>query len=195
MEGAGSASCCTTRCSCSRGISSTRLRGAVAVVELVLDDVVPAVAAGAGRAGQGEGIGAAGDAPEVAAALDRRGADLLIGEKAEQLAKAGDLFLVDSVWKASGVTSRPVTPVPPVEITTSMAGIGDPGLWSWAMIGVFIVAHDRWRLATLWPSRVDHLDPGPGRICRRSRGARVRDGQNGDVDREGKAAFRQCGAW
>ena len=34
----------------------------IAIVELVDEDVVPAVAARAGRAGQGEDIGAAGDA-------------------------------------------------------------------------------------------------------------------------------------
>src|ERR1700761_6887842 len=63
--------------------------GTMPVVELVLDDVVPAVAARARRAGQGEEIGAAGDAGRRAA-LDRRGADLLIGEEAEKLAEAGN---------------------------------------------------------------------------------------------------------
>ena len=36
---------------------------AEAAVELPLENIVPAVAAGAGRAGQGEEVGAAGDAP------------------------------------------------------------------------------------------------------------------------------------
>src|SRR5207302_6493427 len=65
---------------------------AEAVVELVDEDPLPGVAAGAGRAGQREQIGAAGD-PGGGAALDRRGADLLEAEPAEQLAKPGDLLL------------------------------------------------------------------------------------------------------
>src|SRR5579864_8096406 len=68
----------------------------VPVVELVLDDVVPTIAAGAGRAGQGEEIGAAGDTGG-GAALDRRGADLLIGEIAEKLAKPGDLLFINGM--------------------------------------------------------------------------------------------------
>src|SRR6266851_6779650 len=69
---------------------------AEAVVELVDEDPLPGVAAGAGRAGQREQIGAAGD-PGGGAALDRRGADLVEAEPAEQLAKPGDLLLVDAV--------------------------------------------------------------------------------------------------
>src|SRR5690349_8191710 len=69
---------------------------AVPVVELVADDVLPAVAAGAGRAGEREEVGAARDARR-GAALDRRGADLLIAEPAEELAEARDLLLVDGV--------------------------------------------------------------------------------------------------
>jgi len=60
------------------------------VVELVPDNLLPAVAAGAGRAGEREEIGAAGDAGG-GAALDRRSADLLVAEPAEELAEAGDL--------------------------------------------------------------------------------------------------------
>src|SRR5215472_16086082 len=67
-----------------------------AVVELVHEDAFPGVAAGAGGAGQGEQIGAAGD-PGRRTALDRRGADLLVAEPAEQLAKAGNLLLIDAV--------------------------------------------------------------------------------------------------
>src|SRR6266702_151872 len=73
-----------------------------------------------GEARQRKEIGAAGD-PGRRPALDRRGADLLIAEPAEQLAEAGNLLLIDAV-KASGVTSRPVTPMPPVEITTPISG-------------------------------------------------------------------------
>src|SRR5438094_2641542 len=70
--------------------------GAEAVVELVDKNALPSVAAGAGRSRQGEQIGAAGD-PGRRAALDRRGADLLVALPAEELAKAGDLLLVDTV--------------------------------------------------------------------------------------------------
>src|SRR6185312_2042563 len=66
------------------------------VVELVHEDALPGVAAGARRARQGEEIGAAGDACRRPA-LDRRGADLVIAEPTEKLAEPGDLFLVDAV--------------------------------------------------------------------------------------------------
>src|SRR5262249_1774623 len=69
---------------------------AVAVVELVDEDALPAIAAGAGRARQREEIGAAGDAAGRPA-LDRRGADLLVAQHPEDLAEARDLLLVDLV--------------------------------------------------------------------------------------------------
>src|ERR1700730_9261551 len=75
--------------------------GAKAVVELVDQNALPGVAAGAGRSGQGKQIGAAGD-PGGGPALDRRGADLLVAEPAEQLAKPGDLLLVDAVERLRG---------------------------------------------------------------------------------------------
>src|SRR5438094_8119366 len=70
--------------------------GAEAVVELVDKNALPSVAAGAGRSRQREQIGAASD-PGGGAALDRRGADLLVALPAEQLAEAGNLLLVDAV--------------------------------------------------------------------------------------------------
>src|ERR1700687_2066244 len=75
--------------------------GAKAVVELVDQNALPGVAAGAGRSGQGKQIGAAGD-PGGGPALDRRGGDLLVAEPAEQLAKPGDLLLVDAVERLRG---------------------------------------------------------------------------------------------
>src|SRR4051794_24622657 len=69
---------------------------AEAVVELVHEDAFPGVAAGAGRTGQCEQIGAAGD-PGGGAALDRRGADLLVALPAEQLAETCNLLFVDAV--------------------------------------------------------------------------------------------------
>src|SRR5437868_5878325 len=69
---------------------------AEAVVELVDEDPLPGVAAGARRAGQSEKIGAAGD-PRGGPALDRRGADLLEAEPAKQFAKPGDFLFIDAV--------------------------------------------------------------------------------------------------
>src|SRR5207244_12027144 len=66
------------------------------VVELMDEDALPGIAASARRPRQCEQIGAAGD-PGGGAALDRRGADLLVAEPAEQLAKPGDLLFVDAV--------------------------------------------------------------------------------------------------
>src|SRR5579862_2238589 len=69
---------------------------AKAVVELVDEDPLPGVAAGAGGTREREQIGAAGD-PGGGAALDRRGANLLEAEPAEQFAKPGDLLFIDAV--------------------------------------------------------------------------------------------------
>src|SRR5690242_9117297 len=64
----------------------------VPVIELPFQDLLPAVATGARRAGQGEEIGAAGDTAR-GARLDRRGLDLLIRNPAEQFAEPVDLLL------------------------------------------------------------------------------------------------------
>src|SRR5204862_7790167 len=74
---------------------------AEAVVELVDEDALPGIAAGAGRARQREQIGAAGD-PGGGSALDRRGADLLLALPAVQVAEAGDLLFVDAVKCVGG---------------------------------------------------------------------------------------------
>src|SRR5580692_11894357 len=66
--------------------------GAEADVELLAQDVVPAVLAGAGRAGQREDVGAVGDARR-GAALHGRGADLLEADPAKDLAEAFDALL------------------------------------------------------------------------------------------------------
>ena len=68
--------------------------GAVADVELVAEDVVPAVAAGAGGAREAEDVGTGGDAG-VGARLERGGADLRVAQHPEQLAEAGDALLGD----------------------------------------------------------------------------------------------------
>jgi hypothetical protein len=70
--------------------------GAVAAVELGVEDAVPAVFHGAGGAGQAEDIGAAGH-PGAGAGLDGGGADALERQPAEQLAKAGDGLFDDGI--------------------------------------------------------------------------------------------------
>src|SRR5215831_1592802 len=69
---------------------------AEAVVELVDENTLPGVAAGARGPWQGEEVRTASD-PCRRPALDRRGPDLLIAEPAKELAKARDLLLIDAV--------------------------------------------------------------------------------------------------
>src|SRR5712691_9715849 len=60
---------------------------AIAVVELVQQDVVPSVLAGARRARQAEDVGGAGDA-RGGAGLNRRGADLAVAHHQEERGEA-----------------------------------------------------------------------------------------------------------
>ena len=112
------------RCGAQRSREPRQQLGEVArpepAVELMHQDLVPAVAAGAGRAGQGEQIGIARN-PGGRPRLQRRAADLAEADHPEQLAEPGNGFSTTRS-SASGVTSRPVTPVPPVVITTSTRG-------------------------------------------------------------------------
>src|SRR5579863_3549048 len=96
----------------------------VAVVELMDEDSLPAVAAGAGRAGEGEEVGAAGD-PAGGSAMDRRGADLLVAQHAEELAEAGDLLLVDRL-EGFGRDVAPGDAGAPRRDDDVDRGIGDP---------------------------------------------------------------------
>src|SRR5580658_10050818 len=64
------------------------------VVQLVPQNILPGVAAGAGRAGEGEEIGAAGDTGG-GPRLDGRGPDLLPAEPAEDFPESRDRFFVD----------------------------------------------------------------------------------------------------
>src|SRR6516165_6519641 len=68
------------------------IAGTEADIELEAQDLLPAIAAGAGRAGQREEIGAAGDTAR-GPALHGGGADLLEAEPTEELAEAVDLLL------------------------------------------------------------------------------------------------------
>jgi hypothetical protein len=86
-------------------------------IELPQQDVIPAVLYRAGTAWQRKQIGAACNTAD-SARLDSRRTDLLIAQHAEQLAKTLDALFQHTI----GVTSRPVMPVPPVLMITSIAG-------------------------------------------------------------------------
>jgi hypothetical protein len=99
---------------------STQIAGPVAVIELGAQDTLPRILAGTGRARQTEDVGAVSQSG-TGTRLDGGGCHLLKRNHVEDDRKAVDFFLKQGLT-ASGVTSRPVNPVPPVVITTSMAG-------------------------------------------------------------------------
>ena len=135
---------------------------AEAVVELVHEDVLPGVAAGAGRAGQREEIGAAGD-PGGGPALDRRGADLVVAEPAEQLAEPGDLLFVDAVERLRRHVAAGHPGAAGRDHHVDL-GIGDPRLELRDDRG-HVVAHD--------PPRGDAVPGGVGELGQRVAGAVV----------------------
>src|SRR6476620_9737820 len=69
-----------------------------AVIELMREDAVPAVLAGAGRARQAEDIGRTGDAGG-GAALDRRGADLGVAQHMKCDGKPVHAFLEQRLYR------------------------------------------------------------------------------------------------
>src|SRR5262249_14158634 len=147
-----------------------------AVVELVHQDAVPAVAAGAGRAGQREQIGAAGD-PGGGPALNRRGADLFVALPAEELAEPGNLLFVDAVKRRGGEAAAGDAGAAGRDHDVDL-GVGDPRPK---------LADDRSELVVHDLSRRDFVT-GRGcavgeRVARTvvSRAARIRDGQDRDV--------------
>src|SRR5216110_1553044 len=74
------------------------IAGPEADVELLAQDVVPAVLAGAGRARQREDVGGIGDT-RGGSTLHGRGADLLEADPAKGLAEALDLFLEQALQR------------------------------------------------------------------------------------------------
>jgi len=92
----------------------------MADVELRQDDLFHAEPTGAGGAGQQEHDRALTDRG-FGAALYGAGADFGEGELAKELANPGMALLTRGA-RASGVTSRPVTPVPPVLTMASITG-------------------------------------------------------------------------
>ncbi len=97
------------------------IAGHMAVIELILQNLIPAVAAGARGARQAEDVFASGDAGGRPR-LHGRGADLAKGDIWKATLKPSISFS-KSGRMASTVTSWPVSPVPPVEMITSMAGV------------------------------------------------------------------------
>lgn len=93
--------------------------GHVAVVELRLDDAVPGVPAGARRAGQHEHEGRVEHAP----GRPRLTAEvpILSYEMRWKTSEKPSMRFSKIGSSASGVTSRPVKPVPPVVMTTSIS--------------------------------------------------------------------------
>jgi len=149
------------------------------IVELVDEDIVPGVLAGPRRARQSEQIGAAGDA-RGGARLDRRGLDLLEAEHAEQLAEAGDFLLVDRV-KRLGRDVAPGQPGAAGGDDDIDVRIGDPGPQPGDDGG--LVVDDDGAVDELVAGVRDALDQGlPGGVV--GLGARVRNGQHRDVDRD-----------
>jgi hypothetical protein len=75
--------------------------GHVAVIELMRQDLVPTILAGAGRAGQSEQVGSPGDAA-AGPALHRRGADLGHRDMGEDGVESLDFLLVDIAMGLDG---------------------------------------------------------------------------------------------
>jgi hypothetical protein len=95
------------------------IAGAVAVVELPLEDVVPCILTGARRPRQAEDVGAAREA-SAGARLDGGGPTFWNVPGGRPWRSRRPPFS-NSGRTASGVTSRPVAAVPPVVMTTSTA--------------------------------------------------------------------------
>ena len=149
-----------------------------------MEDVVPGVPAGAGRAGQGEQVGAARGAGR-GARLDRGGADLLQALPAEQFAEAVDALLIDAL---EGFGRH----IPAGEARAAGRdhavgfGILDPPPQNRAD-GVYLVAHDG-------PAGQDvpvALQPLDQRVARAVVGlaARIGDGEHRDAHGNEGAAF------
>src|SRR5215831_8641826 len=163
---------------------------AEAVVELVDEDTLPGVAAGARGPWQGEEVRTAGD-PCRRPALDRRGPDLLIAEPAKELAKARDLLLIDAV-KGLGRDVASGDAGAAGRDHDIDVGIGDP-FPQLCDDPVLLVAHD--------PPRRDPVSGGGGEIRQRISGtvlrrvAGVGNGEQRDIDRQKGSGFVEPRHW
>ncbi len=118
------------------------------VIELMHQDLVPGVLAGARRARQAENLGRDGDAGG-GPRLDRRSANLFSRSPAGTWSRSRPSVSRIAARSIRPVTSRPVKKVPPVVMTTSMNLFRDPGLHAW-------------RIASRRPSR-SNVPPKCGR--------------------------------
>ena len=71
-----------------------KITGAVTNIQLILEDMIPAIPAGPRRTRQGKQIGSTRH-PGRGAGLDRRGADKFETDLAENFTKSGNLFFID----------------------------------------------------------------------------------------------------
>ena len=139
----------------------------------------PRVGDGAGRARQCEDVGAARD-DGAGARLDGRGA-ILSDNSASGRVRRSRGCPCHRACSASGVTSRPVSPVPPVVITTSTSGSSIQA-WRRATIASVIVrarSHGRRGYARASVSRSSSVSPDRSSAAR----AAVGNGQDRDPDR------------
>src|SRR5215472_15549321 len=154
------------------------------VVELVHENALPGVAAGARRSRQGEQIGAAGD-PGGGAALDRGGADLLVAEPAEKFAKPGDFLLIDAVERLWGDVA-PGDPGPAGRDHDIDGRVGDPCLQLRDDL-ILLVANDAARRNAV-PGSSGEIREGITRAVL-SRITGVGNRQQRDIDRQERTGF------
>ena len=125
------------------------IAGPVAVIELVHQDLVPGVPAGAGRARQAENIRSRRRRPRWRASGSPRCRSCVKLAIRNSVAKPSMRFS-NSGSTASGVTSRPVKPVPPVVMITSIGSRLDPGLTRARIASTSSGTMSR--SATVWPA-------------------------------------------
>ena len=162
--------------------------GPVAVIELVHQDFVPGVAAGAGRARQAEDEGRVRDA-RGGARLDGGRTDLGRLTMWNMVEKPSMRFS-NSGSSASGVTSRPVKPVPPVVMTTSIAGSAIQALACARIFSTSSVTIAR--AATACPACCDPLRQRRARFVLGD-AAGIRNRQHRDLERNELTALVETG--
>ena len=160
----------------------------VAVVELMHQDFVPGVLAGAGRAGQAE-VSRIGDAGGGRVWIVEVG---LLSLTSRNIVEKPSIFFSNSGSTASGVTSRPVKPVPPVVITTSMNLSAIQSFTRWR-IAFYVVLDDR----PLGQRVAGGADALGQRVAGLVVGALAGIGHREyrDLERNELAAFRRCRAF
>ena len=164
--------------------------GAVAGVQLPLEDVVPGVFDGAGAAWEGEEECALGDAGE-GAGLHRGGADLLVAEHAEEFAEAFDAFFDDPVEGFGRDVAAGDAGAAGADDDVDV-GVGDPAA-EVGFDGTGVVALD----GAGGDLVAGGLDAGFQRIAGAvvGEGSGIRDGQDGDGDGNEAAGLVDGQGW